>query len=116
MLTVFSHSAFWGLPSEQLVADILSGSVVHPDVSKSVVAKGKAEHVRRALVPNWRSDVHSAQIKGVTIPAKIDNIQQLLNEGKGGVTNADLIPFKKRLFNDANYMADQGWRNLYEDS
>ena len=116
MLTVFSHSAFWGLPSEELVADILSGAVVHPDVSKSIVAKGKPEHVRRALSPNWRSDVHSAQIKGVTIPAKVDNIQQLLNEGKGGVTNADLIPFKKRLFDDPNYMADQGWRNLYEDS
>ena len=116
MLTVFSHSSFWGLPSEQLVDDILSGAVVHPDVSKTVASKGNRAHVKRALVANWRSDCMSAQIKGVTIPEKIDNIQKLLDTGKGGVTNADLIPFKERLFNDRNYMADQGWRNLYEDS
>ncbi len=115
MLTVFSHSAFWGLPSAQLVTDILQGKISHPDVSKAVLAKGKPEAIRKALVPNWRSDTHSAQIQGVTIPDKVDNIQQLLNEGKGGVTNADLIPFKKRLFDDINYMADQGWRLMYED-
>ena len=116
MLTVFSHSAFWGLPSEELVDDILSGAVAHPDVSKAVIAKGKRDAVKRALVANWRSDVHSAQIKGVTIPEKVDNIQQWLNVGKGGVGNEDLVPFKLRLFKDPSYVADQSWRNNYEDS
>lgn len=115
-LLTFTHSAFWGLPSEELIDDIISGKVVHPDVSRSLVSKGNRAHIKRALVPNWRSDCHSAQIRGVSIPEKVDNISELLTIGKGGVTHADLVPLKIRLFGDANYMADQGWRDSYEDS
>ena len=115
-LTVFSHSAFWGLPSDDLVNDILDGKVTHPDVSADVVKSGKPSSVKKALVPNWRSDITSAQIKGVTIPEKIDTIIKMLDAGKGGITHADLKPFKKRLFGDENYQADTSWRDRYEDS
>lgn len=114
-LTVFSHGSFWGLPSEELVNQIIDGTVSHPDVSKSVAAKGRPSAVRKALVVNWRSDIHASQIKGTTIPEKVDSIQRMLHEGVGGIQTRELRPFKYRLFKDFEYCADQSWREHYED-
>lgn len=114
-LITFSHPAFWGLPSDELIQKIKSGEIVHPDVSPAVVAKGSDRAIKAALSHNWRSDVYSAQIKGVTIPEKVDSIIAALATGKGGITRKDLEPFKERLFNDINYQAPIDWRLNYED-
>ena len=60
-----------------------------------------------------RSDIHSPQIAGVTVPEKIRTIEDMIAKGKGGVTYKDLEFFKKYIYGDKNYQASRDWESSY---